>query len=112
MSPGRAKDPLRTTHGFIGFTRADGRRLVAEKISTIETGEVIEPELLDELAQALKVPAEAIRNVDEQKAMYNIQNNYEGSNNHGSNGTYTFNPIDEIKRLNDKNEKLYEVLLK
>lgn len=86
-----------------------------KKISTIETREVIEPELLDELAQALNVPAEAIRNFDEQKATYNIQNNYEGSNNHGPNGTYqtcTFNPLDEIKRLNDKNEKLYEALLK
>ncbi|MBT1700188.1 helix-turn-helix domain-containing protein [Fulvivirgaceae bacterium PWU4] len=88
-----------------------------KKISTIETREVIEPELLEELAHALKVPAEAIKNFDEDKAIYNIQNNYEGSNNQGANNGInhyqcTFNPLDEIKRLNDENRKLYEALLK
>ena len=64
-----------------------------------ETKEIIEPELLEELAQALKVPAEAIKNFDEEKANYYIQNNYEGAN---PNVTAiaahlhhcTFNPLD------------------
>lgn len=88
-----------------------------KKISTIETREVIEPELLEELAHALKVPAEAIKNFDEDKAVYNIQNNYQGSNTGANsvalnNNHCTFNPLDEIKRLNDENRKLYEALLK
>lgn len=95
-----------------------------KKISYLEAKEVIEPELLDDLAKALKVPAEAIRNFDEEKAIYNIQNNYEGSNNQGSNNGINnyqcnFNPLDkyveaveENKKLHEKNEKLYEALLK
>ena len=89
-----------------------------KKISMLEGKEVIDAALLDELAAALKVPAEAIRNFDEETAIYNIQNNYEGSNagangvSVGHNNIYTFNPIDEIKRLNDNNVTLYEALLK
>lgn len=93
-----------------------------KKISFIETREVIEPDLLEDLAAALKVPAEAIKNFDEEKASYYIQNNYEGAN---PNAIYvgpfqcTFNPLDKYieevennKKLVEKNEKLYEALLK
>ena len=94
-----------------------------KKVSYLETRETIEPDLLEALATALKVPSEAIKNVDEEKAIYNIQNNYAGSNNQGTSGIHnyqcTFSALDkyveaveEIKKLNDKNEKLYEALLK
>src|SRR5689334_16470624 len=50
------------------------------KLSYIETREVLEKDLIDDLAKALQVPAEAILSFDEEKAIYNIQNNYENSN--------------------------------
>ena len=90
------------------------------KISLLEQKEVIEPELLEEVAKVLKVPVEAIRNFDEEKAIYAIQNNYDNSVAH-SNFQYqpNFNPLDkyieaieEIKQLNLENKKLYEALLK
>ena len=91
-----------------------------KKISYLEAKEIIEPELLDDLAKALKVPAEAIRNFDEETAVYNIQNNYDNAVGHSTlQYRPTFNPlekyveaVDEIKKLNDKNERLYEALLK
>lgn len=87
-----------------------------KKISYLEAKEVIEPELLDDLAKALKVPAEAIQNFDEEKAVYNIQNNYEGSNNHGpinlNNHHCTFNPLDKYVEAVEENKKLYEALLR
>jgi len=89
-----------------------------KKISMLEGKDVIDTDLLEQIAKALNVPAEAIKNFDEEKAIYNIQNNYEGSNagangvNVGHNNIYTFNPLDEIKRLNDNNVALYEALLK
>lgn len=92
-----------------------------KKISLLESKEDIDPALLNELAKALKVPAEAIKNFDEEKAIYNIQNNFEGSHNQGPNGPYqcTFNPLDEFRnevienrRLVEENRKLYEELLK
>lgn len=91
-----------------------------KKISHLETREKIEPELLEELALALKVPAESIKNFDEETAIYNIQNNYEGANPNNSNGLNvgphyhqcTFNPLDKYVEAIEKNEKLYEALLK
>jgi transcriptional regulator with XRE-family HTH domain len=99
-----------------------------KKISQIESSEVIEQDLLEQLADALKVPAEAIKNFDEEKAIYYIQNNYEGSNPNASNGPNmigphyhecTFNPLDKFVAAVERNEqlfnetkRLYEELLK
>jgi transcriptional regulator with XRE-family HTH domain len=91
-----------------------------KKISLIESSEIIEPALLEQLADALKVPAEAIRNFDEERAIYAIQNNYDNSVAH-SNFQYqpTFNPLDKYvaaveknEHLVEENKKLYEALLK
>jgi len=44
----------------------------------------------------------------------NIQNNYESSNNHGSNGNHyncTFNPLDELIKALNANKELYKRLL-
>ena len=50
------------------------------KISLLEQKEVIDDPLLQQIAAILKVPVEAIKNFDEDAAIFNIQNNYEGSN--------------------------------
>jgi hypothetical protein len=60
---------------------------------------------------ALKVPAAALKNFDEEKAIYNIQNNYEGSNNKGANNGInnfqcTFNPLDKYIEQAEENKKL------
>lgn len=87
-----------------------------KRVSLLEAKETIEPELLSEVAKALKVPEEAIKNFDEEKAIYNIQNNYEGSNS-GVNSVAvtnyqcTFNPIDKLIEVYEENKKLYEQLL-
>jgi transcriptional regulator with XRE-family HTH domain len=85
-----------------------------KKISYVETREVIEPDLLEQLASALKVPAEAIKNFDEEKAVYNIQNNYDHSMENGTmyNHQPTFNPLDEYRNEVIENKRLYEALLK
>ncbi|WP_121813017.1 helix-turn-helix transcriptional regulator [Mucilaginibacter kameinonensis] len=82
------------------------------RVSLLEAKETIEPDLLTRVAKALKVPEEAIKNFDEEKAIYNIQNNYEGSSSNYS-GLYhcTFNPLDKLMQLVDENKKLYEQLL-
>lgn len=45
--------------------------------------------------------------------IYNIQNNYENSNNTGANVGYqvTFNPLEKVIELYEENKKLYEKLL-
>jgi len=89
------------------------------KISLLEQKEVIEPELLEQVAKALKVPVEAIKNFDEEAAIVNIQNNYEGANSGsgtiGNNLVYhycTFNPLDKWVEVLEENKRLYERLLK
>jgi len=42
----------------------------------LEQTELIEPELLEQMAKVLKAPVEAIKNFDEEAAIHNIQNNY------------------------------------
>lgn len=88
------------------------------KISLLEQKEAIEPDLLEQVAKALKVPAEAIKNFDEETAIVNIQNNYEGANSGsgtiGNNVAYhfcTFNPLDKWAEEITENRKLYERLL-
>ena len=56
---------------------------------------------------------------DEETVIINIQNNYEGSNPgatavNGGNQNYncTFNPLDKLMELVEKNERLYEEVLK
>ncbi len=87
-----------------------GEDWTQSKISLLEAKETIEPAILDRVAKVLKVPVEAIKNFDEETAIVNIQNNYDGSTlNHSANYQYnyqpTFNPVDKVVEL-------YERLLK
>jgi transcriptional regulator with XRE-family HTH domain len=90
-----------------------GEEWSQKRVSLLEQKEEIEQDILEQVAQILKVPAEAIKNFDEEAAIYNIQNNYEGSNNQGSNvgSQFNFNPIDKLMEALDENKKLYERLL-
>lgn len=90
-----------------------GNEWSQKRVSLLENKEIIEPELLAQVAKVLNVPEEAIKNFDEEKAIYNIQNNYEGSNNQGSNIGYqiAFNPIEKIVSLYDEKIALLERLL-
>ena len=89
-----------------------------QKISLLEQKEEIDDQLLEQIAGQLKVPAEAIRNFDEEMAVFNIQNNYEGSN-AGANGVTggnqnyncTFNPLEKYMEAIEANKELYERLL-
>ncbi len=83
------------------------------KISLLEQKDVIEPELLEQIAKVLKVPAEAIKNFDEEAAIYNIQNNYDNATPAYSFNNYcTFNPLDKYVEQVEENKKLYTSLLK
>jgi len=81
-----------------------GEEWTQKRVSILEQKDVIEQDILDQVAKILKVPAEAIKNFDEEKAIFNIQNNYEGSNNHGTNINYQchFNPIEKIVDLYER----------
>lgn len=83
------------------------------KISLLEQKEVIEPELLEQIARVLKVPVDAIKNFDEDKAVQIISNTFNDSSIlNGINYNPTFNPIDRWVSALDANKTLYEQLIK
>ena len=87
-----------------------------KRISMLENKELIEDNILQELAKALKVPAEAIKNFNEEAA-FNVINNTFTSNdtssiNNGVNYYPTFNPFDELLRISNEKDELYKALLK
>ena len=79
-----------------------------KKISLLEQKEVIEQELLEQVAKALKVPSEAIKNFDEEAAISFIGNTFTNNDNSATLNGYTihydptFNPIDKIVELYDR----------
>jgi len=84
-----------------------------KRVSLLEQKEVIEQDILDKVAEILKVPAEAIKNFDEDTAIayFNTFNDHSVSHVIGNHGTYNFNPIDKWVEALDENKKLYERLL-
>jgi len=71
--------------------------------------------LLEQLAKALKVPVEAIKNYDEDAHITYINTFYDNSSNQSTYGlcsTLNINPIEKWMEALDKNEKLYEEVKK
>ncbi|MEO5642936.1 MAG: XRE family transcriptional regulator, partial [Bacteroidia bacterium] len=85
-----------------------------KKISLLEQKEFIEDGLLEQVAKALKVPVEAIKNFDEEAAVNIISNNsFENCDQPASIFYYsTINPIDKWLDALEENKNLYERLLK
>jgi transcriptional regulator with XRE-family HTH domain len=85
-----------------------------QKISLLEQKEKIDSEILEQVAAVLKIPAEAIRNFDEEKAVNIISNTFQDSSfvNVGNTPTFNINPIDEIRRLHEEKMALYERMLR
>ncbi|MCX2454336.1 helix-turn-helix transcriptional regulator [Pedobacter sp. PLR] len=102
-----------------GLAASLGEEWSQKKISVLESREKIDEGLLEKIAGILNVPEAAIRNFDEETAIYNIQNNYEGSSsNYSGLHQCTFNPldklietVDELKKLHAEKDALYERLL-
>lgn len=72
------------------------------KISRLEAKEEIEDGILDDVARALKIPVDAIKNFDEEAAISIVANNFtsqDTSTLNAINPYCTFNPVDKIVEL-------------
>ncbi|SDF12880.1 Helix-turn-helix domain-containing protein [Dyadobacter soli] len=85
-----------------------------QKISLLEQREKIDSEILEQVSAILKIPAEAIRNFDEEKAVNIISNTFNSEAYYVGNPQATFhvNPIDEIRKLHYEKIELYERMLR
>src|SRR4051812_8978 len=79
-----------------------------KRISWLESKETIKPELLEQVAKALKVPAKAIENFTEEAA-YNIIGNTVTNNENVAFFQYNpvFNPVEKWIEVLEENKKLY-----
>ena len=90
------------------FADALGDDWTQKKVSLLEAKEAIDDAILDEVAKVLKLPAEAIKNFDEEQAINIISNTFTSNDSSTLNAVNThcnFNPLDKMVEL-------YEALLK
>jgi transcriptional regulator with XRE-family HTH domain len=102
MHIGRKISRIRELRGMKQETLAQELGVSQQAVSKLEQSESVDDDKLQLVAEKLGVSVEAIKNFDEEKAFYNIQNNYDNAQN---NINYQFNPIEKIVEL-------YERLLK
>lgn len=84
-----------------------------KKISLLEQKDNVEPLLLQQVADALKIPAEVFKSFDEEQAVNIIANTIDnGAIGYQRNDACTFNPIDMLVQLHEEKIALYERMLK
>jgi hypothetical protein len=85
-----------------------------QKISLLEQKEKIDSDILEQVAAILKIPAQAIRNFDEEQAVNIISNtfNEKAFENAFNNGTINFHPVEKVIQLHEEKIALYERMLK
>jgi transcriptional regulator with XRE-family HTH domain len=84
-----------------------------QKVSLLEQKETIDPTLLQQVSAALKIPAEAIQNFDEEQAVNIIANTFDnGAIGYNRAEVQNFNPVDKLIQLHDEKIALYERMLK
>src|ERR671930_243805 len=74
------------------------------KVSILEQKEEVEEEVLERIANYLKVPVDAIKNFDEQTAINFISNTF-----HGTNGLINYSPNFTINTFDKWLEALEEI---
>ncbi len=89
-----------------------------QKISLLEQKETIDPEILKSLSAVLKIPVEAIQNLDDEQVVNIVTNTFTDFKDNAvaspvaMNYQCTINPIDKLIELHDQKIALYERMLK
>ncbi len=108
MHEGRNVKRIREILGVKQEALASDLGLTQQAVSALEQKEALDKDMLEKIAAILKVPAEAVKNFDEEKA-----NNFFNSFHDKSQFNYqcNFNPLDKYVEAMEENKKLYERLL-
>ncbi|WP_295841490.1 helix-turn-helix transcriptional regulator [uncultured Apibacter sp.] len=107
---GRNVKRLREMLGVKQDTLAVELNITQATMSKLEAKEEIEKDILQKIAQILKIPVEAIENYNDEGALNLVANTF---NNHDASIglTINFNPIDKIVELYAEKEALYERII-
>jgi transcriptional regulator with XRE-family HTH domain len=107
----RFREMLGIKQDFLAFELGDEWN--QQKISLLEQKEKIDADILEQVSEILKIPAEAIRNFDEDRAMTIISNTFQGGSMlNAINNNPIFHPIDQVMKLHEERISLYERMLK
>jgi transcriptional regulator with XRE-family HTH domain len=110
---GRKISRIRELRGIKQETLATELGVSQQTVSRIESSEIVEDDVLENIAKILGVNSDAIKNFSDEAVVnyFNTFNQSVSSSNFGHNNTCTFNPIDKLVELFEENKKLYERLL-
>jgi transcriptional regulator with XRE-family HTH domain len=110
---GRKISRIRELRGIKQETLASELGVSQQSVSRMEQSEVLEDDVLENIAKILGVTTDAIKNFSEEAVVnyFNTFNQSVSSSNFGHNNTCTFNPLDKLMELVEENKKLYERLL-
>ena len=104
---------IREMKGMKQETLAELLGISQQKMSVIENTEEVDELKLDEIAQALDVPKNAIKEYSDEKVLNIINSTFHESPFYSNTVNYnpTFNPLDKLVDAYDENKKMYERLL-
>lgn len=112
---GRNISRIREMKGMKQETLAELLGISQQKMSVLENTADLEDAKLDDIAKALEVPSQAIKEYSDERMINYVNNFYDNSSSQGNSfnqGMYaTFNPLDKLVEAYDENKKLYERLL-
>jgi len=108
---GRNVKRIRDLMGITQDSLALELGLSQQAMSSLEQKAVLDSKILEDVAKALKVPVDAIKRFNEETAIAYF-NTFNDSSKGEFNYQCTFNPLDKFVEQVDKNEILYDALLK
>ena len=112
---GRNISRIREMKGMKQETLAELLGISQQKMSVLENTADLEDAKLDDIAKALEMPTQAIKEYSDEKMLNIITNNTFNSNDSSTlnaiNVMPTFNPLDKLVEAYEENKKLYERLL-
>jgi len=110
---GRNVKRLREMLGVKQDTLAVELNITQATMSKLEAKEEIEKDILQKIAQILKIPVEAIENYNDEGALNFVANTFHSQDLHDTSigFTFNFNPIDKIVELYAEKEALYERII-
>lgn len=108
---GKKISRIRELRGMKQETLAEQLGISQQAVSKIEQSETLDETTFDRVAKALGIAKEAIRSYNDDAVLSIIQHNTFHDQS-AMNYQCSFNPMDKLVEAFEKNEKLYEALLK
>jgi transcriptional regulator with XRE-family HTH domain len=107
---GRNVKRIREILGIKQDTLANELGLSQQAISALEQKEALDKDMLEKIANVLKISPQAIKEFSEESIINNISCNF--SDHAANNVNYNFSPIDKILEMMEEIKKLHSDLLK